>query len=261
MRHSFERLKNTWLELGRHDPLWAVVTREDKRGGKWDLPEFFATGEQDVARYHQLLTRRAGSPPQLDEVLDFGCGVGRLSRAWSRRAKQVTGVDISPTMIEKARSFLADTNNITFLVNEQPDLSLFPDEKFELVFSHICLQHMAWPIAAGYLREFARVCRDGGWVAFQLPARRRTKINADVIRRRIVELLPFGLDRVYRRWRRGCGALFEMHLTAPKRVEQTAAQAGLCELHREPDSSAGETIEGFIYLFQKRKSHSSAAPI
>lgn len=252
MRPSFERLKETWLELGRHDPLWAVVTRDDARGGRWDLPEFFQTGEQEVARYHHLLGQHAGGPRQFDHVLDFGCGVGRLSRAWSTRAKAVTGVDLSPSMIERGRLYLRDRNSVDLRVNEHPDLRSFPDETFDLVFSHICLQHMAWPIAAGYVREFARVCRPGGWVVFQLPSRRLNPISLDLIRKNIVDHLPFGLDRVYRRWRRGCAVIFEMHLTPPGQVTQTAQAAGLAQLHREPDPSAGETIEGFIYIFQKR---------
>ena len=253
MRHSFEQLKTTWAELGRVDPLWAVATREETRGGKWDLHEFCQTGEQDVARYYQLLRTHGFCPSRLNHILDFGCGVGRLSVAWSSRAEFVTGVDISPSMIGKGQALLAGVKNVHLQVNEEPNLKCFPDAEFDLICSHICLQHMAWPIAAGYLREFGRVCRPEGWVAFQLPARQLTVISGSQIRKKLVDLLPFGLDRVYRRWRRGCPVIFEMHYTRPLLVHQTALESGLTELHREPDRSAGESIESFIYLFQKKE--------
>lgn len=249
---SLEQLRATWAELGATDPLWAVATQEDKRGGRWNPRDFFETGEQDVARYHGLLGRFAGCPKRFDHVLDFGCGVGRLSLAWSRRARRVTGVDISPGMIAKGREFAKDTPNVELRLNEASDLRCFADEHFDLVFSHICLQHIPWRIAAGYLEEFARVCRRGGWIAFQLPSRNVKKVSLAAMRKRLVELLPFGLDRVYRKWRHDCPIIFEMYAVAPENVIGLASRVGLTELHREPDESAGESFESFIYIFQKQ---------
>jgi len=248
---SLERLRATWAELGATDPLWAVVTKKDKRGGKWDPREFLQTGERDVARYHELLCRFAGCPQEFDHVLDFGCGVGRLSLAWSRRAKRVTGVDISAGMIARGKDFATDTPNVELRLNEASDLRCFPAEQFDLVFSHICLQHIPWQLTSGYLAEFARVCRRGGWVAFQLPSKNLKRFSLAALRKTIVELLPFGLDRAYRKWRHDCPVIFEMFFIPPENVIHVTAQAGLRELHREPDQSAGESAQSFIYLFQK----------
>ena len=37
------RLKEVWERLGAEDPLWAVASLPDKRGGRWDEREFLAT--------------------------------------------------------------------------------------------------------------------------------------------------------------------------------------------------------------------------
>jgi len=248
---SWEQLRTTWAELGTKDPLWAVVTKTGKRGGRWEPGEFLQTGERDVARYHDLLRRYAGCPQGFDQILDFGCGVGRLSLAWSSRARRVTGVDISAGMIAKGKEFAKDTRNVELRLNDAGNLRCFPDEQFDLVFSHICLQHIPWQLTADYLAEFARVCRRGKWVAFQLPSRNLEGISAAAFRKMIVELLPFGLARAYRRWRHGYAALFDMHFVPVEKVIQSANQAGLIEIHREPDRSAGESIESFIYIFRK----------
>jgi SAM-dependent methyltransferase len=143
---SLERLRATWAELGATDPLWAVVTKEDKRGGKWDSRDFLQTGERDVARYQDLLCRFAGCPQEFDHVLDFGCGVGRLSLAWSRRAKRVTGVDISPGMIAKGKDFAKETLNVELHLNEESDLRCFPAEQVRSGFlPHLSAAH---PLAA-----------------------------------------------------------------------------------------------------------------
>jgi ubiquinone/menaquinone biosynthesis C-methylase UbiE len=249
---SWDHLRATWAELGSKDPLWAVVTRADKRGGKWGVEEFLQTGERDVARYHELLRRTAGGPSQFDQVLDFGCGVGRLSLAWSRRARHVTGVDISPGMIQKGRQLAGATSNVELRLNDASDLHCFEDGRFDLVFSHICLQHIPWPITAKYLAEFARVCRTGGWVAFQLPSRPFRKFSGAAVRQKVMNLLPSGLTRLYRHWKYGCGILFDMHFVPPDDIVAVATSEGLTEVHREADQSAGESIESFVYIFKKK---------
>jgi SAM-dependent methyltransferase len=253
MNHDGEldRLHQVWKTLGTEDPLWAVNSRPDKRGGRWELADFLRTGEEDVARCATLLQRRAGAPTRFAHVLDFGCGVGRLVRAWSQRADSVTGVDISETMLEQGRRILADRPNTELVHNPRPDLACFQDERFDLVFSLICLQHIPWALAARYVTEFGRVCRPGGWVAFQLPTRVLGGAGIASLRQRIVEGLPFGLGARYRAWRHGSSAVFDVHFTPPERVEEAARAGGLDPITREPDGSAGANTEGFFYIFRK----------
>lgn len=251
MTADFQRLQATWEQLGQDDPLWAVYSRPDKRGGRWDLEEFLATGEADVQRLHDLLNRVAGAPVQPRHVLDFGCGVGRLSLAWKRRAERVTGVDVSQPMVERARRIAASLPGLDYHVNPRPDLADFADATFDLCFSFICLQHIPWSVARRYLADFGRVCRPGGWVMFQLPTRQVGGGTAARWRRRLVEVLPFGLGSLYRRWRHGSPVVFDVYFTDATEVHAVARQAGLEPVHQEPDRSAGDDTEGFIYLFRK----------
>ncbi|MEO8426279.1 MAG: class I SAM-dependent methyltransferase [Verrucomicrobiota bacterium] len=251
MQDSFEYLKRTWQTLGRDDPLWAVVSLADKRGGKWDVREFLQTGDQDVARYRQILKLWARCPDRFRHVLDFGCGVGRLCLAWSKSAGLVTGVDVSASMIECGKRLLSETRNVELILNEQDNLKCFATGQFDLVCSLACLQHMPWDIAANYVREFARVCSTDGWVAFQVPARQSNSGLLPALRKKLVDSLPFGLGRLYRNWRHGTAAVFEMYFTPVSVVLETASAVGLRLIHREPDQSAGEASEGYFYIFQK----------
>lgn len=255
MTQPLEELKQTWHSLGRDDPFWAIASHADKQNGKWNLEAFFQTGEDDVHHYHELLMAHAGAPSRFEQVLDFGCGVGRLTRAWGRRAAFVTGVDIASSMIERGRVLLANQTNLRLVLNQQDRLIAFADEQFDLVFSHLCLQHMPWVLAANYLREFARVCRPDGWVAFQLPTRQLRSSWLPTARKRLVDALPFGWGRRYRRWRHGRETVFEMHFTPAAEVEAAARRAGLRLVHLEPDLSAGAGTEGFIYLFRRPAGH------
>ena len=251
MDPHFLKLKQVWETLGDEDPLWAVVSRPDKRGGRWDLQEFLATGDEDVARFRALLARQPDAPERFAHVLDFGCGVGRLSLAWSRHADRVTGIDISEPMIAQARRIAVGRAGMEYVVNPRPDLSVFESGTFDLCFSHICLQHMPWEFARGYLREYVRVCRPGGWIAFQLPSAPAAGSGLAGLRQRLVDALPFGIDRWYRRLRHGSSTVFEVFYTPRAVVLETLGAAGARALDQVPDDSAGHGTSGFLYLFRK----------
>ena len=253
-RHSeteIARQKSIWETLGKEDPFWAVASWPERRGGRWDLEAFLATGEADLQRYREILRRRANAPEDFRHVLDFGCGVGRLTRLWAQHATHVTGVDISGPMLEQAQRIAGHLPGVAFVLNDAENLQSLGTTEFDLVFSHICLQHMPWSLAHGYIREFARVCQRSGWVVFQLPARPAPTVHIQLWRRRLVEALPFGLGAIWRRWRHGSSVIFDVCYTPPEIVRQAAAEGGLEFVYAEPNADAGTGTEGFIYLFRK----------
>jgi SAM-dependent methyltransferase len=248
---DFARLKQVWETLGAEDPLWAVASLPQKRGGRWDVAEFMATGEAEIARLLQLLQSDSETPRSFRHILDFGCGVGRLTLALRRRAAAVTGVDISAPMLDQARRLAGEDSGIRYHLNTRDDLSAFADGTFDLCFSHICLQHMPWAMARRYIAEFARACATGGWVMFQLPSRRLTASWAASLRQRLVDSLPFGGGQRYRRWRHGSSAVFEMHFTPENVVREFLTRLGLQVRATHPDGSAGPGTEGFVYVCRK----------
>jgi len=166
---DLEALKKNWEELGRSDPFWAILSDPDKRAGGWDPVEFFATGEVEIAGVLDEIESETGPSPRR-HALDFGCGAGRLSQALGDRFEQVTGVDIAASMIELARKFNRHGSRVRYILNEQPNLSLFDDDSFDWIYTSLVLQHMAPEYAKGYLREMIRVLAPGGRLVFQIPA-------------------------------------------------------------------------------------------
>src|ERR1700744_3520981 len=124
-----------WEEMAANDPLWAILRVSDKRFGKWDITEFLQTGQQEIA---QLMELAAGLslPQQRRRAIDFGCGVGRLTRALQQHFPQTVGVDISAGMLQKAREL---TPACEF--REANDLSSFPAQFADLIYSNLVLQH------------------------------------------------------------------------------------------------------------------------
>ena len=166
-------LQRNWNSFGRTDPLWSILTRPDKKGGRWEVEEFFATGRSEISRAMQHLAALQIELPRR-RALDFGCGVGRLTQALGQHFDEVYGVDIAVSMIEHANSHNLHGKRCKYFVNTASDLNLFHDASFDLVFSMIVLQHVGAELAKKYVKEFLRIAAPGGMVIFQLPTEFRS---------------------------------------------------------------------------------------
>ena len=98
-----------------------------------------------------------------DTVLDVACGPGLVACAFARVARQVTGVDLTPAMIERAQVLATEQRlaNVNFQIGDVLPLP-FPDAAFSIVVSRFAFHHFLDPAAV--LAEMRRVCRPGGRV-------------------------------------------------------------------------------------------------
>lgn len=77
-------------------------------------------------------------------VFELGVGIGRMTSELAKRAKEVTGVDLSPVMLEKAKQNLGELENVRLMLGKITDLEL-PPKAFDLVFESIVLLHILNP--------------------------------------------------------------------------------------------------------------------
>ncbi len=157
--------------MTRHDPLWAILTSQNKKGRKWDSEAFFATGRRDIAAVMAYINSLA-SPPRR-KALDFGCGLGRLTQALCGYYDECVGVDSAPGKIRQARKLNQFGDKCRYLVNATPDLRLFADGTFDLVYSASVLPHIHPASSRNYVQEFLRILAPGGIVLFQMPGHPR----------------------------------------------------------------------------------------
>jgi len=164
-----DRHRAAWEDWAKVDPFWAVLSEPDARHGRWDRERFFATGVDMVA----TMLEHAGSwgrPSPRGTALDFGCGVGRLTRALAPHFKRAYGLDVAPTMIDEAIRLDAGSSGATFVLHDRDDLRRFESGTVDFVSCLLVLQHLPSRDAIeGYLREFVRVLSAGGVAVVQLP--------------------------------------------------------------------------------------------
>jgi SAM-dependent methyltransferase len=115
--------------------------------------------------FERIATDIAAIAPDGARLLEVGCGPGRLSTLLaSRFGFDVTGLDLDPAMIERARanaerSGHGDGRRPSFLVGDVSSLA-FPDALFDVVVSTLSMHHWADPTAG--LNEIGRVLRPNG---------------------------------------------------------------------------------------------------
>ncbi|HEX4178715.1 MAG TPA: class I SAM-dependent methyltransferase [Rhizomicrobium sp.] len=106
-------------------------------------------------------TLAAARLDQRTQMLDVACGPGIVACAAATQAGHVTGIDLTPAMIEQARERQqrSGLTNLTWRIGDETKLP-FPDQSFDVVLTRYSFHHMPEPIAA--LREMKRVVRPAG---------------------------------------------------------------------------------------------------
>jgi len=243
-----DRHRKQWEALGASDPYWAVLTHADKKGGRWNKEQFFQTGVDEVEGIEQKLAR-LGTKHGRALALDYGCGVGRLSRALAARYTKVIGVDISQAMLDEARTANAEIPNIDFVRGNGHHLSgLVADRSVDLVYSNIVLQHSPAENQRSLIGEFCRIVAPGGVIVFQTPSHANLRTAKGIVHR----VLGNRLLNIPRRFVYGKAGVMELHTLDRDEVLRILRGADLRVLEVERYDSAGPAFVGYLYVAAKR---------
>ncbi len=147
----------------RHDNISDAIRQHwDRRANSFEDETGHGLILEDQRRaWLGLLSRLIGSAPR--RVLDVGCGTGFLAFRFAELGHTVTGIDLAPQMIERARQTAEEANlQIEFFVGDAAALDI-PDATYDVVGA----RHVIWnlPDPQRGLAEWLRVLRPGGQLA------------------------------------------------------------------------------------------------
>jgi demethylmenaquinone methyltransferase/2-methoxy-6-polyprenyl-1,4-benzoquinol methylase len=108
-------------------------------------------------RFHQLPLQ--GLTISLDShVLDLCCGSGQATQFLVQYSQDVTGLDVSPVSLQRAKRNVPQAKYVEALAEEMP----FPDAQFDLVHTSVARHEMAPSILRQIIQEVYRVLKPGG---------------------------------------------------------------------------------------------------
>lgn len=116
----------------------------------------------------ELITENLQIKPE-DNVLDFGCGVGRLMKHLSSKCNIITGLDISESMIRYGLNYCRGIENIFFKAMYSDSIIPINNKFADKIYSIIVLQHIKKTKINKILYEMSRVLKIGGKVFLQFP--------------------------------------------------------------------------------------------
>lgn len=116
-----------------------IRDRWDERVEWWD--EMSQTNARSEARVHDLdRTSNALNLSPGSRVLDAGCGTGQWAIAFAKRGYVVSGIDIAPAMIERARQHSRDEGvSIDWRVGDYTAL-VANDQLYDAIHARVSLQ-------------------------------------------------------------------------------------------------------------------------
>lgn len=155
-------LKNNflyWISHDRHElsvpSYWARI----QVAGTADVRTFIDSGRLGFTSICDVLARNGVALGSLNDILDFGCGCGRVLRHWRGVPARIHGTDINEYLVSASkRSIPFATISKNTL---EPKLD-YADESFDLVYALSVFTHLDVEMQMAWLAEFKRVLRPRG---------------------------------------------------------------------------------------------------
>lgn len=154
-----------WTYFGDSNPYFGVLSHPEFRAENLTaaaVEQFYASGQEHVAAVMRRLQQLFGDTMRFRQIVDFGCGVGRLTIPFASHAVDVVGIDVSEGMLAtgRERCALRGVDNVRFLVGNDSlsQLSGRPD----MVHSYIVFQHIPVGRGMAILRTLVNRLAPGG---------------------------------------------------------------------------------------------------
>jgi SAM-dependent methyltransferase len=150
----------------------------NETGSELTLDQFVATGDAEVSSYLTVFGLRApdadGRTPEDKTLVEIGCGIGRMTGAFTREYSSVVACDLDAGFLERCietvgRFGKADRLRTSHVADGHTiDL---PADSTDVAFSYITLQHCDAEDARELTSEAVRITRPGGKVVLNYRAR------------------------------------------------------------------------------------------
>lgn len=165
---------NQWKALSETEIYWSVKTEEIylSKHLHSSIDSFFISGAAEVDRCIQAIKSSGLRVPSDGVCLEYGCGVGRVTRYLAEEFNRVVGVDISQEHIREARRIANDCNLYNTDFRLVDGFGPLTQVGYDIVFSTLVLQHNPPPLMYCMISRLLSAVNKGGLAYFQVPVYR-----------------------------------------------------------------------------------------
>jgi SAM-dependent methyltransferase len=142
--------------------------------GSTDIPGFLESGRRGFDCIRETLERNGTPIPSIKDVLDFGCGCGRVLRHWQGYPdKNIYGSDMNDDLVKEAQRCVPFAS-----ISKNPLVGriAFADHSFDLVYAFSVFTHLDIQEQNAWLGELRRILRPGGILLLSLHGQAYRKI-------------------------------------------------------------------------------------
>jgi ubiquinone/menaquinone biosynthesis C-methylase UbiE len=170
------RMKKEWNERAKMDHLFVIATDASQ-----SEESFWNSGIDDSKKILGVENNRfqeitKNKDPSKMQILEIGCGVGRILIPMTKIFGECIGIDISSEMVQQGQKYIENIPNCKIIENDGVDLSLFSDNYFDFCYSFIVFQHIPEKkIVEKYIQEVSRVLKSNCLFRFQVRGTISTK--------------------------------------------------------------------------------------
>jgi ubiquinone/menaquinone biosynthesis C-methylase UbiE len=147
----------------------------NETGSSLTLEQFVATGDQEVPSYMTMFGLR-DADTENQTLIEIGCGIGRMTCAFTREYGSVIGSDLDAGFLERCHETVSRFGKVdrlrTLHVSDGRSLDL-PPNSVDVAFSYITFQHCDPDDALELTSEAVRVAKPGGKIALNYRSRSR----------------------------------------------------------------------------------------
>ena len=209
--------------------------------GTPDAGWFLESGRLAAGAIRAALARAGRPVDELEAMLDFGCGCGRVTRRWaSLNGTAVHGSDRSDDAVEWCRSNLRFAR---FATNRLEPPLAYDEGSFDLVYALSVFTHLPAELQPAWAEELERVLRPGGLLLLTVHGERyRERLDA-------AERGRFDAGQLVVRWQEGAGSNLCSAFHPPSYVQdRLAARFDVVEF--VPEGATGNPHQD-LYLLRR----------
>jgi len=172
------KMKKEWNERAKMNLLFVIATdHSDSEDDFWESgkTECDLILGKNSQRFEKIKENKL---PSKMNVLEIGCGIGRILIPMKKIFGNVIGIDVSSEMVQLGQKYVESIPNCSIIENNGIDLSEFSDNYFDFCYSFIVFQHIPEKkIVEKYISEVSRVLKSNCLFRFQVRGTISTKPN------------------------------------------------------------------------------------